>query len=339
MEKISIIGLDLAKNTIQVHGGGADGGVIFRRKVSSAKLLTFLSGVNPCTVAMEACAGSHYWGREIAKLGHEVRLIAPIYVKPFVKRQKNDAADAEAICEAALRPTMRFVAVKSEAKQASATVFKVRDLLVRQKTQIINALRGLMAEFGVVVAQGPAHVGLLIEHIEDPRSSLPEAARAPSLALVSTLRSLVEKIRELDQEIARRARQDDVAKRLMTIPGVGPVIATALEALAPPSETFTRGRDFSAWMGLTPRQHSTGGKTRLGKTSKMGQRDLRRLLIIGASAVVRWASRNGAPVGSWLSRMIGRKPPMLIAVALANRMARIAWALMTKGGRYEPETA
>lgn len=339
MEKIRMIGLDLAKRTIQVHAAGADGTVISRRKVSSGKLLQFLTDIEPCTVAIEACAGSHHWGREIAKLGHQVKIIAPVYVKPFVKRQKNDAADAEAICEAALRPTMRFVAVKSAAKQASATVFKVRDLLVRQKTQIINALRGHLAEFGLVAPQGPAHVGTLIAAVEDPRGALPDEARSPCLALISTLRSLVDKVRELDQEIARRARRDDVAKRLMTIPGVGPVIATALEALAPPAETFTRGRDFSAWMGLTPRQHSTGGKARLGKTSKMGQRDLRRLLIIGASAVVRWASRHGAPEGSWLSRMIGRKPPMLITVALANRIARVAWALMAKGGRYEVAAA
>jgi transposase len=335
MEKVNIIGLDLAKNTIQAHAAGADGSVVFRRKVSSGKLLPFLLSIDRCTVAMEACAGSHHWGREIAKLGHTVRLIAPAYVKPFVKRQKNDAADAEAICEAAQRPTMRFVAVKSETKQASGVVFKARDLLVRQKTQIINALRGHLAEFGIVVPQGPAHIGKLITDVEDPGSAVPEAARSSCLALISILRSLVDQVRALDQEIARRARHDDVAKRLMTIPGIGPVIATALEALAPPVETFTRGRDFSAWMGLTPRQHSTGGKARLGKTSKMGQRDLRRLLIIGASAVLRWVSRHGAPAGSWLSRMIGRKPPMLIIVALANRMARIAWALMAKGGTYQ----
>jgi transposase len=291
MEKISIVGLDLAKRSIQVHAAGADGTLVFRKKVSSDKLLQFLTSIEPCTVAMEACAGSHHWGREIAKLGHRVKLIAPIYVKPFVKRQKNDAADAEAICEAALRPTMRFVALKSATKQASASVFKVRDLLVRQKTQIINAMRGHLAEFGFVAPQGPAHVDKLIAAVEDPRSALPEEARTPCMMLISTLRSLFDKVRELDQEIARRARQDDVAKRLMTIPGIGPVIATALESLAPPAETFKRGRDFSAWMGLTPRQHSTGGKARLGKTSKMGQRDLRRLLIIGASAVVRWAWR------------------------------------------------
>lgn len=335
MEKIRIVGLDLAKRTIQIHAAGSNGKVILRRKVSSGKLIQFLNSIEPCTVAMEACSGSHHWDREIAKLGHQVKLIAPAYVKPFVKRQKNDAADAEAICEAALRPTMRFVAVKSAEKQASAGAFKVRDLLVRQKTQIINALRGHLAEFGFVAPQGPTHVSTLIAVVEDPHGGLPEDARIPCLALISTLRSLLDKVRELDQEIAQRARQDDVAKRLMTIPGIGPVIATALEALAPPAETFVRGRDFAAWMGLTPRQHSTGGKARLGKTSKMGQRDLRRLLIIGASAVVRWAARHGAPAGSWLSRMIGRKPPMLITVALANRMARVAWALMTKGGRYQ----
>ncbi|WEX91620.1 IS110 family transposase (plasmid) [Sinorhizobium garamanticum] len=268
MEKISMIGLDLAKRTIQVHAAGADGTVISRRKVSSGKLLQFLTNIEPCTVAMEACAGSHHWGREIAKLGHQVKLIAPVYVKPFVKRQKNDAADAEAICEAALRPAMRFVAVKSAAKQASATVFKVRDLLVRQKTQIINALRGHLAEFGLVAPSRACRHPDCCRRRSTRR--IAGEARSPCLALISTLRSLVDKVRELDQEIARRARRDDVAKRLMTIPGVGPVIATALEALAPPAETFTRGRDFSAWMGLTPRQHSTGGKARLGKTSKMG---------------------------------------------------------------------
>lgn len=197
MEKVSIIGMDLAKSTIQVHAASVDGSVLFRRKISSKTLLAFLSGLDPCIVAMEACAGSHHWGREIAKLGHRVKLIAPVYVKPFVKRQKNDAADAEAICEAAMRPTTRFVAVKSEEKQAAATVFKVRDPLVRQKTQIINALRGLIAEFGVTVPQGPSHVGILISHVEDGGSSLTEAARAPCLALVLTLRALVDKVGNL----------------------------------------------------------------------------------------------------------------------------------------------
>lgn len=339
METISIIGLDLAKNTLQLHAADVNGAVVVRKKLARNKVLAYLNALDPCIVAMEACASAHYWGREIKNLGHQVRLIAPIYVKPFVKRQKNDAADAEAICEAALRPTMRFVAVKSEAKQASAMIFKVRDLLIRQKTQMINALRGHMMEFGILAAAGPAHVPGLIERLEDPTSDLPDVARLTCKPLIGILKALKEQIKLIDLEIARRAKTDDVAKRLMTIPGIGPVIATAIEALAPPHDSFDKGRDFSAWLGLTPRQTSTGGKIRLGKTSKMGQRDLRRLLIIGAASVVRWAVRYGAPAGSWLSRMLGKKHPMLITVALANRIARIAWALITKGGVYVPAGA
>ncbi len=334
MEKVSTIGIDLAKYVFQVHGAAGDGRVIFRRRLRREKVLGFLASVPAYVVAMEACASAHYWGREISRLGHEVRLIAPAYVKPFVKRQKNDMADAEAICEASQRPTMRFVAVKSEDRQASAMIFKARDLLVRHRTGTINALRGHLAEFGFVAPKGPAHVERLRVMIEDGTNDLPEPARALCQSLLEVIRTLSTRIGALDREIRERARRDGVAKRLMTIPGIGPVIATALEALAPPVETFDRGRDFAAWMGLTPRQHSTGGKARLGKTSKMGQRDLRRLLIIGASAVVRWAARNGAPAGSWLERMLAKKPRMLVTVALANKMARMAWALMAKGGVY-----
>lgn len=334
MVEISIIGVDLAKNSFQVHGASADGTVVFRKKLSRGRVLKFLAVQPRCTVAMEACASAHHWGREIGRLGHDVRLIAPIYVKPFVKRQKNDAADAEAICEAAQRPTMRFVAVKSEDKQSSAMVFKTRDLLVRQKTRTINALRAHLAEFGVIAPKGPAHLGRLVSQVKAPETGLPEPVRTLCLMLIDLVSKLIEQIRVLDGEIKTRSRNDDVAKRLMTIPGVGPVIATALEALAPPAETFKRGRDFAAWMGLTPRQWSTGGKPRLGKISKMGQRDLRRLLIIGASAVVRWAAKRGAPEGSWLARMLVRKPRMLIVVALANKIARVAWALMAHGGIY-----
>lgn len=278
-------------------------------------------------------------GREIGKLGHKVRLIPPVYVKPFVKRQKNDAADAEAICEAVQRPTMRFVAVKSEAAQAAALVFRTRDILVRQRTQIINALRGHLAEFGLVVAQGPAHVAKLVMAVLDPEDPLPEAARPILYVLVDMLGLLDERIKLLDVEIARRAKEDDLARRLMSVPGVGPVIATAVAALAPPAETFKRGRDFAAWLGLTPLQRSTGGKQKLGATSKMGDRTLRRLLIVGASAVVRWAARKGPPAGSWLASMLARKPPMLVRVALANKMARIIWALMAKGGTYRAPVA
>jgi transposase len=256
-----------------------------------------------------------------------------------VKRQKNDAADAEAICEAAQRPTMRFVAVKSAEAQAGALVFRTRDLLVRQRTQIINALRGHLTEYGLVVAQGPAHVAELIEYINDPRCDLPQEARPILCVLIASLKDLDEKITLLDREIAKRAGEDQVARRLMTIPGIGPITATAIAALAPPVETFKRGRDFAAWTGLTPLQRSTGGKQKLGATSKMGERTIRRLLIIGASAVVRQAVRRGAPEGSWLARMLARKPRMLVIVALANKMARIAWALLAKGEVYKAPIA
>jgi transposase len=254
--------------------------------------------------------------------------------EPFVKRQKNDMADAEAICEAAQRPTMRFVAVKSEEQQASAVVFRARDLLVRQRTQLINALRGHLAEHGMVVAQGPSHVAKLIPHVEDPASGLPDAARSTLGILIEVLKSLDDRIQRLDAEVARRAKEDEVARRLATIPGVGPVTATALAALAPAAETFRKGRDFAAWMGLTPLQRSTGGKQKLGRTSKMGERTLRRLSIIGASSVVQQATRCGAPGGSWLARMLSRKPRMLVVVALANKMARTVWALLAKGETY-----
>src|SRR5690554_3333014 len=236
MSEITTVGLDLAKNVFQAHGADASGRAVLRRKLRRDQVLAFFGRLAPCVVAMEACGGAHFWGREIGKLGHEVRLIPPAYVKPFVKRQKNDAADAEAICEAALRPTMRFVAVKSEESQAAAVVFRTRDLLVRQRTQIINALRGHLAEFGIIVAQGPAHVVKLILAVEDPESPLPEMARPVLEVLVETLRALDERIRLLDAEIAHRAKEDEVARRLMTIPGIGPVTATALTALAPAAE-------------------------------------------------------------------------------------------------------
>jgi len=283
---------------------------------------------------MEACPGAHHWGRLIQDLGHQVRLIAPAYVKPFVKRQKNDAADAEAIAEAATRPTMRFVPLKSEQKQAATIIFRARDVLVGQRTQLINALRGHLSEYGVIAPQGPSHVERLIAEIDDPQSAIPSEARTSLAELVSTLRHVHDRIKVLDREIAKRAKCDDTARRLMTIPGVGPMIATALEALAPAAESFSCGRDFAAWVGLTPLQRSTGGKERLGRISKMGERTLRRLLVSGASGVVRWAKRKGAPEGSWLARMLQRKPPMVVIVALANKMARIAWALMANGGVY-----
>jgi transposase len=339
MGEVSTIGLDLAKNVFQAHGADASGSVLFRKKLRRHQVLTFFAAQPSCTVAMEACGSAHYWAREIRRLGHQVRLIPPAYVKPFVKRQKNDAADAEAICEAAQRPTMRFVAPKSEQAQAAAIVFRARDLLVRQRTQIINALRGHLAEFGLIVAKGPAHVPHLVQAVEDEAEPIPELARRILRMLVETLHRLDEQIAGLDREVARRAKEDETARRLMTIPGVGPVTAVALAALAPPAETFRCGRDFAAWVGLTPLQRSTGGKQKLGATSKMGERTLRRLLIIGANSVLLQVARNGAPSGSWIARMVAHKPPMLVRVALANKMARIVWALLARGEVYRAPAA
>ncbi|MER9083107.1 IS110 family transposase [Mesorhizobium sp. M0895] len=308
----------------------------FSKRLSRAKVLDFFAAQPPCTVAMEACGGAHHWGRELMALGHDVRLIPPAYVKPFVKRQKNDAVDAEAICEAAQRPTMRFVAVKSEEQQASALVFRTRDLLVRQRTQLVNAIRGHLTEYGWVAPKGLSYVSMLGDMLEEEMAaSLPAAAVAMFRVMLDLLAELDERIAYLDREIARRAREDETARRLMTIPGIGPITATALTALGPAAETFAKGRDFAAWLGLTPLQRSTGGKQKLGVTSKMGERTLRRLLIIGAGAVVKQASRRGAPKGSWLEQMLSRKPRMLVTVALANKMARIVWALLAYAVRLQ----
>ena len=334
MEQVTTIGLDIAKHVSQVHGADAAGHALFRRRLTRTRLIGFLAAQRPCVVAMEACASAHYWAREISKLGHHVRLIPPAYVKPFIKRQKSDVADAEAICEAAQRPSMRFVPVKSEEQQANGLVFRARDLLVRQRTQCINALRGHLLEYGHVFPQGVNHVATLVALVEEPQSSLPEGVRTVLKLLVETFTALEGQIAELDAEINHRSKTDLTARRLMTIPGVGPIIATAVTALVPVPENFSAGRGFAAWLGLTPLQKSTGGKQKLGAVSKRGERTIRRLLIIGASAVVQQASRRGASKGSWLARMLARKPKMLVIMALANKIARIIWALLVKGGVY-----
>ena len=335
------VGLDIAKHVFHAHGVDDQGRALFSKRISRGKLLDFFAAQPSCTVALEACGGAHHWARQLTQLGHEVRLIPPAYVKPFVKRQKNDAIDAEAICEAAQRPNMRFVAMKSEQQQAAGLVFRTRDLLVRQRTQLINAVRGHLTEYGWIAPKGPSHVAELAHLIEEKRmaGSLPEAARAMFRLMLDQLASLNGRIAVLDKEIARRAREDEVSRRLMTIPGIGPISATAIAALAPPVETFAKGRDFAAWLGLTPVQRSTGGKQKLGATSKMGERTLRRLLIIGSSAVVQQASKRGAAKGSWLEQMLARKPRMLVTVALANKMARIVWALLVKREVYRAPVA
>jgi len=340
VSEVTTIGLDIAKTVFHAHGADERGRCVFSKRLTRAKLLVFFAAQPRCTVALEACGGAHHWARELTALGHDVRLIPPAYVKPFVKRHKNDAVDAEAICEAAQRPSMRFVAVKSEEQQASALVFRTRDLLVRQRTQLINAIRGHMTEYGWVAPKGPAYVSMLGDLLEDEMgASLPPAAFSMFRVMLDLLADLDERIAALDKEIAQRAREEETARRLMTIPGIGPITATALIALAPAAETFAKGRDFAAWVGLTPTQHSTGGKQKLGATSKMGERTLRRLLIIGASAVILQATRRGTAKGSWLEQMLARKPRMLVTVALANKMARIVWALLAKGGTYRAPTA
>ena len=336
MNEVTTIGLDIAKHVFHAHGADSGGRAVFSRKVTRGKLLEFFASQPRCVVALEACGGAYHWARELRAMGHEVRLVPPAYVKPFVKRHKNDAVDAEAICEAAQRPNMRFVAVKSEEQQAAALVFRTRDLLVKQRTQLGNAIRGHLTEYGWIAPKGASHLALLADLLEDGEmaSTLPAAARPMFGMMVDMLAELDKRIALLDQEIARRAREDEVVRRLMTIPGIGPITATAIAALAPPAETFAKGRDFAAWLGLVPRQASTGGKQKLGSISKMGERTLRRLLIIGSSSVVLQASKRGAPRGSWLEGMLARKPRMLVTVALANKMARTVWALLVKAEDY-----
>jgi transposase len=331
MREVTIIGLDLAKRVFQAHGARTDGSVAFRKRLSRSQVLAFFKGQPRCIVAMEACATAHEWGRAIRDLGHEVRLIPPIYVKPYVKRQKNDAADAEAIAEAAGRPTMRFVAVKTREQQARAMVFRTRDMFVRQRTQLINALRGHLAEYGVVAPRGPAHVSRLAVALEDGETSLPPLVIELGRLYLDQIKALDAKVADLEKVLRTEAARATTTVRLQTMPGIGPITAMAIESLAPPMESFRRGRDFAAWLGLIPVQHSTGGKQILGRTAKMGQRDIRRLLVTGAMALIQAAQRKGLPEGSWLGRMLTRKPRMLVAIALANKMARSAWAMLTKG--------
>jgi len=340
VSEVTTIGLDIAKHIFHAHGADAAGRALFSRRITRGKLLDFFASQSRCTVALEACGGAHHWARELRAMGYEVRLIPPAYVKPYVKRHKNDAVDAEAICEAAQRPGMRFVAVKSEEQQAAVLVFRTRDLAVKQRTQLANAIRGHLTEYGWIAPKGAFHLAMLADLLdEEIGQTLPEAARAMFAMMLDMLADLDERIAALDKEIARRAREDAVARRLMTIPGIGPITATAIAAIAPPAETFAKGRDFAAWLGLVPKQSSTGGKPKLGAISRMGERTLRRLLIIGASAVVLQASKRGAPAGSWLEGMLARKPRMLVTVALANKMARTVWALLVKQEDYRAPVA
>jgi len=332
--QISTIGLDIAKNVFQVHGISSSEEVVVRKQLRRSQVLAFFKALPPCLVGIEACATAHYWARELTKLGHRVRLMPAKDVKAYVKRNKNDAADAEAICEAVRRPTMRFVQVKSVEQQGQLMLHRTRDLLMRQRTQVINALRAHMAELGIVAAQGREGIKELLKIIaseEDAR--LPVDAHTSLVVLAAQLQALQTMIRSIEKRIVVQHRSNEASKRLETIPGIGVIGATAIAATVPDPKGFRSGRDLAAWIGLVPREGSTGGKQKLGPISKQGDQYLRRILVVGAHAVLKRA-RQQPEKYPWLTGLLARKPFRVVAVALANKMARIAWALLTKGGIY-----
>ena len=334
MTKDTMIGVDLAKNVFQLHAASMTGQPKFRKKLSRQGFGKFMAEQPPAVVVMEACGSAHYWAREMTRLGHEVKLIAPHYVKPFVKRQKNDAADAEAIVIAAQRPEMRFVEPKSEKQQSRAILFRARERLVNQRTELVNALRACLYEYGHVVPLGMRQIKRIEEIVDAPNSDLPDLTREECRDLLDQIEEKTVRIDARTRKIRVLAAEADIARRLQTIPGVGPLTALAVEAFAPPMESFRCGRDFAAWLGLVPRQFSSGGKERLGRISKAGQADIRRLLIIGAMSRLNWIGRRSIPEGSWLAGMAARKPRLLVAIALANKMARTIWAMLTKNEDY-----
>src|SRR5512135_1842208 len=340
MPAVKTIGLDIAKSIFQVHGVDADGQVVIRRKLKRRYVLAFFAKVPPCLIGMEACATSHHWSRQLQALGHRVRLMPPAYVKPYVKRQKNDAADAEAICEAVTRPNMRFVATKTVEQQSCLTLHRTRHLLMRQQNSVINAIRAHLAEFGIVAPVGRNGVEQLLRVVADSKDRrLPEIARVCVAVLGAQLQMLKAQILESDRMIRAWHRSSEVSKRLDEIPGVGPVLATALVASVVEPKAFRSGRDFSAWIGLVPKQNSSGGKERLGNISKRGDRYLRSLFTIGALAVIRYAKIHGTKHRPWLAALLARRPAKVAAIALANKLARMAWAMMARSERYKEPVA
>ena len=335
MEQVITIGLDIAKNVFQVHGIDGEDEVVVRRQLKRRQVLAFFDKLPGCLVGMEACATSHHWARELEKLGHDVRLMPPRYVKPYVKRNKNDAADAEAICEAVTRPTMRFVPIKTPEQQSVLMLHRTRQLFVRQRTTLINAIRAHLAEFGIVAGIGRNGVEKLLELIAKGKDErVPPAARECLMALAAQLQLVKRQILGADRRVLAWHRSSKQSKRLEAIPGVGPLIATALVASIPDPHIFRSGRDMSAWIGLVPKQNSTGGKERLGSISKAGNRYLRKLLVIGALSVIRRAKQLGYTKHPWLVPLMERRSTMIAAIALANKIARIAWALMARNESY-----
>ena len=340
MDTITTVGIDLAKSVFQIHAIDASGKLVLAKSVRRRDFLSVVRKMPPCLIGLEACASSHHWARQMMSMGHQVRLIPPAYVKAYVRRQKNDAADAAAICEAVSRPSMRFVPVKTEAQQAALMLHRVRTLLVAQRTALICALRGHLAEFGLVSPTGPRNLAPLLEVLaSEDDESLPTPARQALSPLVDQLRALEARIEGLDRQVLEQHRANELSVRLATIPGVGPLTASALAASALAASVtdptlFASGREFAAFLGLAPKQNSSGGKERLGRISKMGDRYLRTLLVVGATAVLRHPKTSPSSVKTWAVGLLEKKPFKLAAVALANKMARIAWAIMTRGETF-----
>ncbi len=334
--QVTTIGLDLAKSVFQVHGVDAAGRVVVAKPLRRGQMAKFFADLRPCLIGMEACATRHHWARELRKHGHDVRLLPPAYVKPYVRRGKNDAADAAAICEAVTRPSMRFVPVKTIEQQSALMAHRARDLLIRQRTQTLNALRGHLAELGLIAAQGREGMATLVGIVRtetEGGQALPAAVRAALSPLVAQLEALQQQIAALDKVIRRQHRADEASRRLETIPGIGVIGATAIAATITDPRAFRSGRDLAAWIGLVPRQNSSGGKERLGGISKQGDRYLRKLLVGGAAAVVQQARRH-PDKHPWLMELLARRPAKVAIVALANKMARVAWAVLARGETY-----
>jgi transposase len=338
MGEVSTIGLDIAKSVFQVHGVDVDGTVVIRKRISRAKVVEFFATLTPCLVGIEACPTAHYWSRKLQALGHTVRLMPPSYVKAYLKRSKNDANDAAAICEAVTRPSMRFVPTKSEQQQSALMLHRSRQLLVRQRTMLSNAIRGHMAELGVISAKGRNGTAELLKIIaKDEDNRISGVALLSLTVLARQYAAITIEIGTIEKQIHALHRSCEESRRLAEIPGVGPIVATALIAEVGDWTVFSSGRSLAAWIGLVPRQHSTGGKDRLGRISKQGNRHLRWLLVAGAMAVIRYARQHGTK-RLWLVRLMGRRPVKVAAVALANKIARMAWAMMVRGERFnEPK--
>jgi len=333
--EITTLGIDLAKSVFQVHGVDSEGRTVLKKKLRRNVVIAFLQGLPHCLVGMEACATAHYWAREIAALGHDVRLIPPAYVKPYVKRQKNDAADAEAICEAVTRPNMRFVPIKTPEQQGVMVMHRTRELLIRQRTMMLNALRSHLAEFGIIAAKGPQNLTQLIAGLRaGDHADLPETARTTLLGFAAQLEALKAEIRAIDRQLLAWFRENEVCLRLSTIPGVGVITATAMVATVPDPNAFASGRQFAAFLGLVPRQNSSGGKDRLGRISKMGDGYLRRLLVNGATSVIRRIGQDASLTGVWVRKLLEKKPARVVTVAIANKTARIVWAVLLRGDVY-----